>query len=269
MRNRGKPRPPFLRALGKHDPPLSIQLGDEVLSREEIFKHDSWAATALYASADQKVVCKFNRQHPLCGMPMGWLGRWLARREFAHFQRLQGIAGIPRLQGCVAVDGNIAKHAVAHEFIAGNPLPNNQPISIEFDAQLAELMERVHQRELAYVDFHKRENIIVGADGRPYLIDFQVSWMASPKKNFLSLPRRWILRQLQAMDRYHLSMHQAHHVRLRGEAYCEPQRPWWIRLHRKITRPIRQSRRWILVKLGIRAGNGLASSEHCPEQAFR
>jgi hypothetical protein len=267
--NRGKPRPPFLRALGKHDPPQSITVDGAEFERAEIFKHDSWAATALYQAGQQKIVCKFNRRRNLFGFPMRWLGYWLARRESAHYQRLQGIPGIAKLCGAIYVNGSRASNAVAHEFIAGNPLRENVPVNEEFDSQLRELIAEVHRRKIAYVDLHKRENIIVTADGRPHLIDFQVSWMAPLIDSIWSWPRRWLLGRLQTMDQYHLDMHEAHHRRLRGDFSFQPDRPWWIKWHRKVTVPIRQARRWALIKLGIRSGYGMASTEHSPEQAFR
>ena len=37
------------------------------------------------------------------------------------------------------------------------------------------LIEEMHRRGLAYVDANKRQNLLVGRDGRPHLIDFQIS----------------------------------------------------------------------------------------------
>jgi hypothetical protein len=263
-----RPRPAYLKALGNLDPPESIEIGGIEFQRVEIFKHDSWAATALYHAFNQKIVCKFNRQQPLGLVPMGWLGRWLAKREAAHYRRLQTIFQIPRLHGSVSANGVPLPYAVAHEYIAGKPLGKNEVLPPEFDRQLQELVDRVHRCQLAYVDLHKRENIIVASDGRPFLIDFQVSWMAPEEKKWWSLPQHWILKKLQAMDRYHLEMHEAHHRRLRGDFSFAPKRPWWIRAHRCISAPLRRVRRWILVKLNIRSGEGRAESEHNPEKAF-
>ena len=67
--------------MGLYDPPLSVRVEGRVYRRLEILKHDSWAATAVYAGAGGRIVCKFNRQQPILGIPVAWLGRFLARRE--------------------------------------------------------------------------------------------------------------------------------------------------------------------------------------------
>ena len=75
-----RPRPPVFRALGAADPPAAVEINDETFERREILKHDSWAATGIYASATRRAICKFNRRQPILGLPMAWLGRRLAAR---------------------------------------------------------------------------------------------------------------------------------------------------------------------------------------------
>ena len=43
-----RPRPPLFRALGADDPPAEVVVNQTVFARTELYKHDSWAATALY-----------------------------------------------------------------------------------------------------------------------------------------------------------------------------------------------------------------------------
>jgi hypothetical protein len=255
--------------LGHYDPPTKIEVDGLSFGLVEVFKHDSWAATALYQSADRRIVCKFNRATPLWGIPMEWLGRRLARREAAHLQRLIQIDGVPQPCGEVFVEGRRLPYAVAHDFVEGRPLGKNEPVSEEFDQQLVALIESVHRQDMAYVDFHKRENVLVGNDGAPHLIDFQVSWMVRQDRPWWGFGGRWLLRRLQALDRYHVEMHLAHHQRLRGQQPISPQRPAWVKIHRLVSVPFRKTRRWLLVQLGIRQGAGNAASEHFPEKAFR
>ncbi len=265
---RGKPRPSWLRALGRKEVPDEIRVDGDHFKLQKVFKHDSWAATALYESGDRRIVCKFNRTQHCFGIPMRWLGRRLARREAAHYRRLADVPNVPALCGKVHINGRVADHAVAHEYVEGRPLGSNEIVPESFDRELESLFRIVHQRGLAYVDFHKRENIIVGEDGKPYLIDFQVSWMARDPAHRSNRLNRWLLNHLQAMDRYHLEMHRAHHRRLRNESVPEPERPAWIKAHRRITVPIREARRRFLVWIGVRKSSGHAHSEHFPEQAF-
>jgi hypothetical protein len=137
------------------------------------------------------------------------------------------------------------------------------PLDARFFPMLEALLRRVHQRGIAYVDLHKRENILVGEDGRPYLIDFQIS---------LQLPLRGpvgaLLRLLQRCDTYHLAKHLRRGKLEQGIRSAAPRdagRPWIIRLHRRIAVPLRTSRRALLVWLGVRAQGGRAHSEVAPE----
>jgi hypothetical protein len=238
----------------------------------EVFKHDSWAATAVYASADGKVVCKFQRRAALLGLPMKWLGRLLARHEIAMLRRLQDAPGVPRCVGPVCAFGKELDNAVAHEFVAGHALRYAEAAPDEFFPRLQELVSRLHARGMAYVDLHKRENVLVGDDGFPYLVDFQISvalpggWLGK------AAPLRALLRLLQRSDDYHLLKHFAIcRPDLCGVTFVEleKRRPWWIRAHRKIADPLRVMRRRLLVALRVRSGAGCVWSETFPEAGHR
>jgi hypothetical protein len=260
----GRPRPALFRALGHSDPPLRIGIDDVEFRHVRTFKHDSWAATALYEDRHgELVVCKFNRRQPILGVPMHWLGRWLARREGRLLELLADEPNVPNRRGPITVDGRPARNAAAHVFVPGRPLRAGDRPDARFVERLSQLLAGVHARGIAYVDLHKRENILVGDDGRPWLIDFQIS---------VRLPRIWpftaVLHLLQQSDRYHLAKHlcrQRPDLCPPGLAAWIERRPWWIRLHRQAAIPFRRLRRRLLVLLGIRTGCGKAHTEAAPE----
>lgn len=264
-----KPRPPLFRALGRDDPPPTIEIGGEEWSLEEVFKHDSWAATAVYRRGDAQILCKFNRTQPIFGIPMRWLGRRLARRETGFMERLRDIEFVPLPAGEVRSGGLVLDNAAARIFIPGEAFRVKEQVTSAFLDDLHVILARVHARDMAYVDLHKRENIIVGLDGRPYLIDFQVSYGVGADAGWL---RRVILRRLQEIDVYHL---RKHHLRCFPETLTPEQIEAWrnppglINAHRRITKPLRSLRRKLLVKLGIRNETGMARSEFEPEISFR
>lgn len=265
-------RPPVFRALGRQDPPPVVQVDAHAYELEEILKHDSWAATALYRRAQEKIVVKFNRRQPVFFVPMTWLGRWLCRREDRAFRLLANVPGIPPCSGSVRVNGKSLLTAFAHYYIEGHPLGMEERPGERFFKQLEEMVLTIHRRGMAYADLNKRENIIVTESGAPLLVDFQIHF--APSRRMMRFPPvRWLLHQLQAADLYHLRKHLLWHRPdlIPPEARdLRPFRPFATRLWRIIyVAPVQFFRRRLLVRLRIRSGKGLAFSEVEPEKAVR
>jgi len=265
-------RPAVLRALGRREPPRTIELGGMPAELLEIFKHDSWAATALYRGAKGKTVVKFNRMQPFLFLPMGWLGRWLGRREGRACRLLEGVAGIPASSGEVRVDGRHWPSAFAHEYIEGHPLHHDEKPGDEFFKRLGEMIREMHRHGLAYVDLNKRENIIVTENGTPALVDFQIHF-APPRWLARLPPVNWLLREFMTGDDYHLRKHLLRHrpdLVPPGESDLSLFLPLPVRIWRMIyVAPVQFLRRRFLVWLRVRDGKGLALSEIAPEKAVR
>jgi hypothetical protein len=191
----------------------------------------------------------------------------LARREKRALELLADVPGVPNCLPSVSSGGRLLENAVARHFIPGEPLRRGMSLSDQFFPSLLALLQAMHNRGLSYVDLHKRENILVGANGLPYLIDFQIS---------ISLPRFWPLSWIQSFlhksDLYHFHKHVLR-IRPNESPFSEKDldriRPWMLRIHRIVGVPLRQLRRRLLVRLGIRRGRGEARTELAPEQAFR
>ena len=231
---------------GAADAPAEVVVDGNRYRQIELFKHDSWAATALYAGPAGRIVCKFNRVQSVCGLPMKWLGRRLAEREHRALTRAgRPAASSPTPLGAVYANGRRLRNAVARAFIAGHPLGKNEHVDRDFFAALQAALRAMHRRGIAYVDLHKRENIIVGDDGRPYLVDFQISFDAThPRLNWLP---GFLFDQLCIGDLYHLEKH-VRHARDSAAKYEPPEIPAWLRLHRLVAVPFRQLRRRFLVR---------------------
>ncbi len=274
-----KPRPRLFRALGDDNPPPSVKIAGKRYLHLETFKHDSWAATAVYQSEDQfeksdkqKIVCKFNRTQPVFGVPMRWLGRWLAKRESQFLDLMRDCPNVPNRVGDVLVGKRLQTNVTCHEFISGKPFQHRDPKADRvFFRELRNTLAKLHDKNCAYVDLHKAENVIMGDDRRPYLIDFQISFQ---RTNIWLL--KWLglalLTILTASDQYHLRKHRLVRYRARiGEEKHERlvRRPIWIKAHRAVAIPLRKLRRHLLILLYVRSGDGYASSEHRPEKAFQ
>ncbi|MHA1523046.1 MAG: hypothetical protein ACTSY1_01420 [Alphaproteobacteria bacterium] len=266
-------RPPLLLALGQNDPPETVEIAGVEYRHQETVKHDSWAATAIYRDASNaRIICKFNRIQPIFGFPMAWLGRILARRELGFLHRLADIDLVPTPLGAVIAQGRELKNVAARIYIAGDVFRVREQVDAQFFADLKQLLAALHAHDMAYVDLHKRENIVVDTRGRPNLIDFQVSFGLSPSGRGKQRVARFILAHLQEMDNYH---YRKHYARCLGDTltpqelqdYLKP--PGFIRAHRKIAAPLRTLRRRLLVLMKVRNKSGMAHGELVPEEAFR
>ena len=243
---------------------------------ESTLKHDSWAATVIYAGNGKRVVCKFNRQQSLFGFPMKWVGNRLADRENWMYRELSDLEQIPKGDLDVLIDGKTPRHLAAHEFIEGHPLRWHDTVDDQFFVRLLDLIEELHRRNIAYVDLNKSENIIKKSNGAPCLIDFQISFWLPRQGLFSIVPLRWIanrwLRVLQRCDLYHLGKlvyrfrpDQSDHPRLKPLM----KKPVWIRIHRSFAAPFRRMRRKLLVLMRIRKGSGKPHSELFIEETHR
>jgi hypothetical protein len=203
---------------------------------------------------------------------MHWLGRLLAARETHILQLLAALANVPCHSGKLTVGGAAQPHAVAHDYVEGHPFERGERVDDNFFPKLQELVKDIHARDLAYVDLSKRENIIVGDDGQPYLVDFQISFVLPGWWPGNSWPIRKFLQLAQGADEYHVLKH---FFNSRPDLLTEEQqasvrhRPWLIRVFRRVGNPTRTLRRRVLVLLGVRTGKGRVESEHAPEEGAR
>jgi hypothetical protein len=233
-------RHPWLYALPSARLPPVVPCAGGQYELVETFKHDFFAATGLYRGPAGLVVLKLNRTSAFFGFPLDWVGRLLGRREQRLYAAAQDLPGVPRLLGPVGQAGFM------HAFVPGRPLARRDSVGDAFFEQLLTLLRALHARHIAYVDLNKRQNILLGDDGRPYLIDFQISLLCPPTGWRRWTPVRWLLARFQQGDYYHYLKHKR---RLRPDLLTAEERiavsrlSLWIRLHRWITRPLTHLRR--------------------------
>jgi hypothetical protein len=245
--------PPSLTALGQRSLPGEIRVEGLRYARRQVFKNDFFAITALYEGEAGKVILKIHRQARFLLMPLTWLGRMLAARECGALRRLCDVEGVPRLIARWGPTG------VVREYIAGHALAKKENVPDDFHARLRSLIDTLHRREMAFVDLEKCENVIVGDDGRPYLVDFQICWYLPVKWGGGLWPARKLRQWLQEGDRYHLVKLQR---RTRPDQLTPQQiaasyrKPWYMLVHRIVTWPFTWSRRRVLDRVDPRRGGG-------------
>ena len=239
-------------ALGR-PPPAQVVVHGRRHELAKVFKHDFFAATALYVAAERgdgpdRLVVKFGREQGFCGLGGRWLGRLLLRREQRFHRRADGVVGIQRWVA------RLSETSYALEYVEGRTLDTfgAPPGGATFFDALRATLTALHARGAAYCDLNKRSNIVVTPDGQPVLIDFQVAVACDERASPL---RRWWLRKwvlyLQRMDLYHLYKHKrrmiAGHTTPQEQAISR-RRGRLIRVHRTLTTPLRRLRRAFLTR---------------------
>ena len=258
-------------------PPELIELAGGRYRLARVFKHDFFAATCLYQidvpatspEAMPRVVVKFCRNQSFWGLPLDWIGRFLAGHEEAIYRTLRGLNGVPRWMG------RISPTSCAVEYIDAKPLDHLPSPPEGFFNRLREIFDAIHARGVAYGDANKRSNILVSADGRPFLIDYQI---AIRRRDELPWPVNAVLRRavayLAEKDLYHLYKHKRRlcpDEMTEEELVLSHRRSRLHRLHRRLTKPYRALRRAFLTRQ-YRKGRLLSPTaaledHHQPEKA--
>ena len=266
----GTVRHAWLRALGAQEMPACIELADGRYAHVRTFKHDFFAATGLYAGPSGRVILKMGRVVSLFGLPMRWLGSRLAARECAVYVAAKEVPGVPACRGRYGPTG------LVHEFVEGHPLQRHEWVDDAFFGRLEATLQDLHRRGIAYVDLEKRENILVDDQGRPWLIDFQISWRGPTNdgRGAPGWPRlipaglaKYVLARLRQADLYHLLKHRRRHRpdTLTRQQWEESYRmSYSIRLHRWFFRPLTLLRRSMLKVL---TGRSRSPKQEGPEFA--
>lgn len=264
-----------LYALGKRGMPGHIDVAGRGYDLATVLKHDFVAATGLYrlaapgenaAAIPERVVLKIGRQQCLFGLPLGWLGRLVRRREVGNLERLKHIGNVPHLLARYGKSGYI------YGFIEGRSLDEHPVIPEHFFEKLERLVREVHKTGMAYMDMNKRGNILVGSDGDPYLIDFQISLYLGSGRLLHKLRE-----YLQAEDMYHILKHKRRLCpeQLRpGEMERSRKVSAANRMYRATFKPYRSLRRFLLRCLYrngllIKDENARYSDENDPSRYLR
>lgn len=97
------------------------------------------------------------------------------RREFAAYQRLEGLAGVPECYGL------LDNRYLVIEYIEGTPY--RQAVWADRDAWFVEFLEilrGIHARGVSHGDLKSKGNIMVTVDQKPCVIDFGTAFVRKP-----------------------------------------------------------------------------------------
>jgi len=230
--------------------PESFDLGGLTWRLEKDLKADFFASTGRYVApaGDGRRAClKHYHTEPFMGILLGWAGRLMCRREVGFYRLLAGVPGVPRLLGRRGPSGFV------HEWIDGADLLDRRDrVPDDFFDRLDRLVRDLHARGVAYVDMNKPDNVLVGDDGRPYLVDFQISLRRPARWNLAGL---WLFGVLCREDLYHvrkLKRKFRRDLMSDEELAASYERSALLSVHRVFAHPFQKLRRWALDRLGAR-----------------
>jgi hypothetical protein len=111
------------------------------------------------------LVKDYGRRHVLF---RNTVGRLVISREVEIYGALDGLAGIPRFHG------RIDAFAFVVQRIDGRPVAEfpQRTLPPGFLDRLGELVDAMHRRGVVHWDLRQRQNVLVGAQGEPWIIDF-------------------------------------------------------------------------------------------------
>ncbi len=165
------------------------------------------------------------------------LSRWIACRLLARERRaleaLAGLAGVPEL----VTGGAGRRDELVRTWVAGAPLSRAAALPEDFFQRLDELVLALHARGVCHNDLHKEPNVLVGDDGFPALVDFQLA-SVHPRDSAL-------FRSRAREDLRHVEKHRRRYTRHgRGPRGVEQQgsgagirRSWLARAWRRAGKP--------------------------------
>ena len=181
----------------------SIKISEIHQYRREVLREPSSTRPALYVIQEDDIRAVVKDFSPNGSLYRNIVGRFLVWRESKAYRRLTGLKGVPRYYR--SIDGL----ALILEEIPGRNIEGmekEKSLPQEFFEELRKLVERIHERGLAHCDLKRAPNILLGYNGKPYIVD----WSASIcEKEFRFFPlkllyRRFLLDDFNAVTKIQL-----------------------------------------------------------------
>lgn len=188
--------------------PEQIEIQGNTFNVERILKDDFYSVNVLYRSqnSDDRYVLKLSDFRFIFGKLLRPLAMLMSWREYSIYTKVAHIPGVPEL------GPRYGSRGYFHRFVDGLTLfeVKNKNLSVpdNFFEQLREIIDSVHQQSIFYVDLNKLGNIILGSDGKAYLIDYQIC-IPFPDKGLAKSLSKDIFETLKREDLYHLYKHKS------------------------------------------------------------
>lgn len=109
--------------------------------------------------------------------------RAMIRREHRVYKQLAGVPGVPRCFGLRDADHLLLEYIDSESLRSADKALADHD---DFYRQLRDVILAVHAAGVAHTDLKRKNNVLVTAEGEPYLIDFGTAIIRKPDGGFLN-----------------------------------------------------------------------------------
>jgi hypothetical protein len=182
-----------------------------------VLKRDALGSVTLLRRGTELVVRRSAEGGRLPGSRL--VARVLLARERKALLALAGLSGIARVVGGshAGSHGGARDAELLRSFVPGTPLCLARTLPRDFFERLEELVRALHERGVCHNDLHKEANVLVGDDGYPGLVDFQLASVHARRGRTFRVRAREDLR--------HVWKHRSYYFKALGVADPLPEEP--------------------------------------------
>jgi predicted Ser/Thr protein kinase len=152
----------------------------------KLLKKDLFGRVTLIHSEAGRVIRRDTRDAPV---PVRWIARRLLAREARALAILEELDGIPEL---IRSD----KSTLDRSYVDGVPMQVGRPANIGYFHEAARIVRRMHRLGVVHNDLAKEPNFLLSRDGKPAIIDFQLSSFAPQRGRLFRILAREDIRHL-------------------------------------------------------------------------
>lgn len=179
---------------------LRSWIGHSLCHGENVLARSNQGTLLLYPEGPHPLVVKTAMGR---GMALKARRRTLLR-EYAAYQRLTGVTGVPACYGMI--DGRY----LLLEYVPGTPFRDARIDNREhWFALLLDTLQTMHRRGVAHGDLKSKANLLVTEDQRPCVVDFGTAFVR--KAGFHPI-NNWLFRTARRLDRNAWVKHKYHGV---------------------------------------------------------
>ncbi len=140
----------------------------------KLLKKDVFGRVSLIHSEAGPLIRRDTRDAPIA---LRWIARHLLAREARALAVLEELDGIPTL---IRAD----RSTLERSYVDGAPMQEGRPGNLDYFHAAARVVRRMHRLGIVHNDLAKEPNFLLTTDGKPAIVDFQLSWFA-PQRGFL------------------------------------------------------------------------------------